>query len=171
MSPSRHAPNLAILAVLLAAACSDAAGPDTTTLAAVSPAPAATGVPPSATLTLTFSRPMLSGMEHYVDLHQGGVGGPVVPMTCTWNAGQTALGCTPAAPLAPGSQYTLHVGGGMTDERGRMMTVENWTSMGGQWATGGMMAGGHAGQPAGMMGSGWMHGSNHYGMLFEFTTS
>ena len=80
------------------------------------------------------------------------------------------LTCTPTNPLAAGTQYTIHVGGGMTDAQGHMMDLDSWTSMGGEWATGGMMGGTHAGQPIGMMGPGWMHGSA-YGMLFTFTTS
>jgi hypothetical protein len=58
----------------------------------------------------------------------------------------------------------------MTDSQGHMMDMDNWTTMGGQWATSGMMGGTHAGQPVGMMGSGWMHGL-YFGMLFTFTTA
>lgn len=50
------------------------------------------------------------------------------------------------------------------------MDMEDWTTTGGQWATGGMMGGTHAGQPVGMMGPGWKDGT-HYGMLLSFTTS
>jgi hypothetical protein len=84
MSRSRYLPGLAILAVPLLAACGDAAGPHDTTLMALSPPPAAAGVPTSTTLTFTFSRPMKRGMEQYVDLHQGGVDGPTVPMNCAY---------------------------------------------------------------------------------------
>jgi hypothetical protein len=162
---------LAFLALPFAAACGDPAGPEATTLIDISPAPAATGVATTTALTFTFSRPMMSGMEQYLDLHQGGIGGPVIPMSCGWDAGQTTLTCTPAAPLAPGTQYTVHLGTGMTDESGGMVTMQHWTGMGGQWATGGMMGGSHAGQATGMMGAPWRHGSDHYGMLFEFTTT
>jgi hypothetical protein len=58
----------------------------------------------------------------------------------------------------------------MTDSQGHMMDLDNWTTMGGQWATSGMMGGTHAGQPMGMMGAGWTH-DGHYGMLFVFTTA
>ena len=101
---------------------------------------------------------MLAGMEQYMDLHQGGIAGPTVPMGCVWSPDQTTLTCTPATPLAAGTQYTIHVGAGMTDAQGGMMTMDGWTTMGGQWATGGMMGGTHAGQPMGMMGPGWKHG-------------
>lgn len=161
---------LVLLASPLMAGCSDAGGPDSTTLVDVSPAPGATAVATSTTLSLTFSQPMMAGMEQYLDLHPGGIGGPVVPLTCGWNPEQTTLTCTPSAPLTPGTQYSIHMGGGMTDESGHMVNVQNWTTMGGEWATGGMMGGTHAGQPVGMMGSGWRHGTD-YGMVFEFTTS
>lgn len=166
---------LALLAVPFMAACSEGAMHDSTNdgplLTDISPAPSATGVATSTRLSFTFSRPMMPGMEQYLDLHLGGIGGPVVPLTCGWNAGQTTLTCIPAAPLAPGTRYTVHMGGGMMDESGRMVSMEDLTAMGGQWATGEMVGGGHSGQPAGMMGPGWRHGSGHYGMLFEFTTS
>jgi hypothetical protein len=171
MFSSRHRLALTVLAVPFVAGCSDAAMHDGTTLTDISPAPFATGTAVSTRLTLTFSRPMMPGMEQYVDLHEGGVSGPVVPMACGWIAGQTILSCTPTDPLAPGSRYTIHVGGGIRDERGRIMTMEDWTSMGGQWVSGGMMGGAHAGQPVGMMGPGWNHVPGHYGMQFEFTTS
>ncbi len=170
MSRTRVLCTLAVLALALTAACGNPAGPDATSLTGISPAPAATGVAITTPLTLTFSRPMMPGMEQYVDLHQGGVGGLLVPMTCDWNAEQTTLTCTPAMPLSPATQYTVHMGGGMSDENGRKMTMENWTAMGAQWATGGMMGGTHAGQPVSMMAPGWRHGSGDYGMLFGFTT-
>jgi Bacterial Ig-like domain len=160
---------LAVLAAV-ASGCSDSTGPATGTLTTVSPAPAAVAVPPSTDVTLTFGQPMMTGMEQYLDLHQGGIAGPTVPMTCAWNPARTMLTCTPSSPLAAGTQYTIHVGAGMTDDQGHMMDMADWTTMGGQWATGGMMGGTHAGQPVGMMGAGWKHDS-YYGMLFAFTTA
>ncbi len=161
---------LAALAVAALAACSSSTAPTTGTLSAVSPAPAASAVPTSTTITLTFGQPMMAGMEQYMDLHQGAVSGATVPMGCAWSPDQTVLTCTPASPLAAGTQYTIHVGAGMTDDQHGMMGMDDWTTMGGQWATSGMMGATHAGQPIAMMGSGWKHGS-HYGMLFGFTTT
>jgi Bacterial Ig-like domain len=160
---------LGVVAAAVLGACSDSTGPGTATLTAVSPAPAATAVAPSTAITLTFAQPMMAGMEQYMDLHQGGIAGPLVPMSCAWNPDRTGLTCTPASPLAPGTQYTTHVGAGMTDAQNHTMDLNDWTAMGGQWATSGMMGGTHAGQPVGMMGAGWRHGA-YYGMLFTFTT-
>lgn len=154
----------------LALGCGDSMSHSTGTLAAVSPVPGATAIAASTTITLTFSQPMMTGMEQYLDLHQGGVAGPTVPMGCAWSPDRTTLTCTPTSALAAGTQYTIHVGGGMTDGQGDMMDMDNWTTMGGQWADSGMMGGSHAGQPISMMGAGWKHGM-HYGMLFTFTTA
>lgn len=161
---------LAGIAAIALGACSDSIAPATATLASVSPIPAATAVAPATTIVLTFGQPMTAGMEQFMDLHQGGIAGATVPMTCGWSPDQTTLTCTPTSPLAAATQFTIHVGAGMTDTGNHMMGMDNWTTMGGQWATSGMMGGTHAGQPIGMMGSGWKQGS-HYGMLFSFTTA
>ena len=161
---------LAGFSILLISGCSDSTSPATGTLDAVSPAPAAAAVATSTAVALTFGQPMMAGMEQYVDLHQGGITGPVVPMNCAWSPDGTTLTCTPTNPLAPGTQFTIHCGAGVSDARGHMMDFGEWTTMGGQWVTNGMMGGMHDGQMVGMMGPGWKHGS-HYGMMFSFTTA
>lgn len=161
-------PITAIAGLLLG--CGDSTSPSTGSLVAVSPAPAATAVAPSTTITLTFGQAMMPGMEQYMDLHQGGVTGPAVPMSCAWSPDRTTLTCAPNGALADATHYTIHVGAGMRDAQGDWMDMDDWTTMGGQWATGGMMGGTHAGQPVGMMGAGWKH-DTHYGMLFSFTTA
>jgi hypothetical protein len=159
------------LATGLLAGCGDSTGASHASLAAVNPAPAATAVAATTPITLTFGQSMMSGMEQYMDLHEGSMAGPTVPMGCGWNLAGTVLTCVPADSLADGTHYTIHVGAGMTDAHGDMMDMSGWPTMGGQWATSGMMGGTHAGQPLGMMGSGWMDGSGHYGMTFGFTTN
>ena len=161
---------LAGLAAVVLGACSDSTGSGTATLTAVSPAPAASAVSPSTPIMLSFGQPMMAGMEQFMDLHQGGIAGPTVPMSCTWNSDRSILTCTPTTPLAGGTQYTIHMGAGMTDAHADLMTMDDWTTMGGQWATSGMMGGMHDGQPVGMMSTGWTDGT-HYGMLFTFTTA
>lgn len=162
--------NVAGIATLVLLGCGDATGPATATLISVSPAPAADRVDRSTTITLAFGQAMMAGMEQYVDLHLGGITGPTVPMACNWSADRTRLTCAPNTPLTAGTQYSIHVGAGMKDGQGHMMDLDDWTSMGGHWATSGMMGGSHAGQPAGMMDAGWRHGG-HYGMVFSFTTA
>ena len=123
------------------------------------------------------------GMEQFLDLHQGGLEGPVVPTTHTWSGDRTTLICTPVGPLAPGTQYTIHLGGGMVDVDGQPIDMDHYgPAFGGQWITGagqpgsggpgGWHHGGahHGGQPWGGLGRGWQHANGSYGMAFTFTT-
>lgn len=163
---------LASLATVLLAACSSSTSPPKTgTLAAITPAPNATGVPTTTSIVATFGQPMMPGMEQYMDLHVIGIDGPILPMSCSWNGAQTTLTCMPDNPLAGNAPYTIHMGAGMMDQDGAVVNTAGWTSMGGQWATSGMMGGSHGGMPVNMMGWGWKDGMGHYGMLFQFTTN
>jgi len=120
-----------------------------------------------------FSNPMGNGMEQYVDLHQGGIDGPVVPMSCEPSDDRTTVTCTPGPPLQSAATYTIHVGAGMTDQDGRPVEIEEHAlGMGGQPVTAEMMGGMHGGQSTGMMGPGWEHpGDGHLGMAFAFETA
>ena len=144
-----------------------------TILESVTPGAGARGVDPSGTITVRFSGPMASGMDRYVDLHQGAISGPVVPMTCALSADRSAVTCTPDQPLHPTTTYTIHMGAGMMDASGRPVETESHgMGLGGQPVTGQMMGGMHGGQPTGMMGSGWSHpGDGHLGMAFAFETA
>ena len=52
-------------------------------------------------------------MMQYVDLHQGTIAGPVVPMTCSWSSDNTTLTCQPYELLwQHGTSDVLHMGGG-----------------------------------------------------------
>ena len=136
---------VACSAFLVAIGCSssdNAPNQTTTTLTLVSPAGGATNVDPAAPVRLTFSGPMAQGMENYVDLHQGTAADATMPMTCVWSADRTTLTCTHAAPLAAGSTYTIHVGGGMMDANGHSIDMDAMvTTMGGVWLMPGMMGG------------------------------
>ncbi len=155
-------------ALVLATACTSSMM-DTgaaTQLVSVSPRGGAAGVAVSPDIVLTFSEPMMTGMEQYMALHQGGVTGPTTPMTCSWSDGRRTLSCRPGQPLAAGTRYTIHVGGGMMDANDLPVGMDQYgMGMGGQLATGGMMGG-----QTGMMGTGWMHADGSYGMMFDFTT-
>ena len=173
--------NVAVIAAaMLAAACGGQGdmmtGPDGmsgvgTTLLSVTPAGGATGVSVSAPMVIRFSGAMASGMEPFVDLHQGGLDGPLVAMGCAFSTDRTTLTCTPQAPLMPRTAYTLHVGGGMRDATGRSVDMGQYGgAMGGQSVLGGMMGPSHAGGPWGMMGGNWQGANGSYGMAFPFTT-
>jgi len=144
-----------------------------TVLEAVTPPAGASDVDPSGTMTMRLSGPMASGMEQYMDLHEGSIGGRVVPMTCALSADRRTLTCTPDQPLKPGTTYTIHIGAGMMDGTGRPVEAEtHGMAMGGEPVTGAMMGGMHGGQAAGMMGPGWRHqGDEHLGMAFTFETA
>jgi hypothetical protein len=142
-----------------------------TMLLSVTPAGGTTGVPTDSTFVLRFSGPMASGMESFVDLHQGGLDGPLVAMHCDLSGDRTTLTCAPGAILASKIAYALHVGGGMRDAAGRFVDMDqDGRAMGGQWIMGGMMGPSHAGSPWGMMGGDWQGPNGSYGMAFPFTT-
>lgn len=163
---------------LVAAGCHEGFAPvgDTTVLS-VAPAGGNTNVDPNAPVVIQFSHAMRMGMEQYAALHEGDVTGPVVQGTWSWSADGLTLTFTPAAPLQPHTQYTLHLGGGMMDADGNLLNYDHCTGEhGGQWATsammdGSMMGGSMMGQDGGMMGGGWEHPNGTYGMVFSFTTA
>lgn len=142
-----------------------------TMLLSVTPAGGATGVPTNSTMVLRFSAPMASGMEPFVDLHSGGLEGPIIAMRCDFSADRTTLTCAPGAALAPRTIYTLHVGGGMRDSFGRTIDMGQYgAGMSGQWIMGSMMGSSHGGSAWGMMGGNWQGTNGSYGMAFQFTT-
>ncbi len=136
-----------------------------TELLGVSPSGGATGVSLGANLSISFSQPMLRGMEQYVDLHEGLLDGPLVPMHYGWSSDRRTLACTPDARLKAHTRYTLHMGGGMMDADDHPVDLgHRGPQMGGQW----VMGSSHHGP---MMGDGWHDSNGHYGMSFSFTTS
>jgi Big-like domain-containing protein len=171
-----------IAALAAVAACgSDSTAPSnpnppagtTTELLTVSPHGGATGVPVNGSMTMTFSQPMMAGMEQYMDLHQGDTTGPLVPITCAWSADHLTATCAPTEPLQHNTTYTLHMGAGMMDAADHPVDMgQHMTQNGGQWLMPGGMMGGdmHAGSPMSGMGAGWMGTNGSYGMVFPFTT-
>lgn len=150
--------SVAVATLAVGAACSDSATEPAVAevqLQSVTPAGGATNVPTTATMIMQFSGAMMTGMEEYVMLHQGaGVAGPLEPIACEWSANQTTITCQPQGPLGPHMDYTLHLGGGMRDDAGHSIGMDDGYGMGGQMVGGGMMSGG-------MMGG---------GMMFTFRT-
>jgi len=140
------------------------------TLVAMSPAMGADGVSTTASMMLRFSGPMAWDMERYVDLHQGNLSGPTVPMSCSLSPDRTQIACTPLSPLHASTTYTLHVGAGMLDATGHSVDMSGF---GGQWimGSGGVMTSSHGGAPWGMMAGSWMGPNGAYGMAYTFTTA
>jgi hypothetical protein len=112
-----------------------------------------------------------SGMEQYVVLHEGGVNGEIVPGSWTWSGDRTVLTFVPDQPLESHTEYAIHIGGGLMDVNGNVVSCQQGEGFGGQWVNGGMM-GGMGSVSSGMMGHGWQHPDNgSYGMIFTFTTA
>lgn len=178
LNRSHMAVTAATVAMLIGVtACSDEADNGTNppadagaALVVVSPQGGSTNVDPTATLAMEFDGAMQGGMEMFAAMHMGDVRGPQVDGTWTWSEGHTHLGFAPAQPLMPGTEYTMHIGGGMMDARGHIADLDtHGPNMGGEWATGEMMNGGM--MTGGMMGEGWQHSNGSYGMVFGFRTA
>ena len=163
---------------LLANGCSNATTMDVpagaaTELLSVSPMGGATSVAAMPDLVFTFNHPMASGMQQYLALHHGDLTGATTSMTCGWGDSLRTLTCRPNEPLAPGSDYTVHMGGGMMDADDHPVDMGRYgMTMGGSWATGTMMGSqlGMMGGQQSMMGNGWRDAQGTYGMAFRFTT-
>jgi len=137
----------------------------------VSPRGGATGVETTASLVLRFGVGMQLGMEAYVDLHEGGLDGPTVPLSCAWTRDGTALTCSSLEPLRSRTAYWIHLGGGLVTAGGHRLDLGFYGPMyGGQWLSGPMLGGSHAGHAWGTMAPRWRHGAGSYGMAFGFTT-
>lgn len=171
---------VAVLGVGVAACDEDPAEPleGPATLLAVVPQGGSVDVDPNTTIVVTFDHAIHETMVEYAALHEGDVTGPEVPGTWALSEDGTELSFTPDEPLRPATQYTIHLGGGMTDDHGNHVNFDDHgMDMGGEWAMGSMMTGGDMG--GGMMGGdhahmgdGWQHPTNgSYGMVFTFTTA
>lgn len=146
------------------------------TVLRILPASATTGVDPTNPVTITFSHPMLTGMEMLVVLHEGTVTGPQVAGTSRWSADRTVLTFAPGVPLKAKTIYVLHVSPSLRAANGQMINMAAGMTIGGQYVSGGMM-GSTAGAMMngqwgpGMMGAGWRASDGTFGMFFTFTTA
>ena len=154
----------------LAVACSGSTAPSSisTSVVGVVPRGGATSVPTSAVVTVTFSHAMMPSMQQYMAVHRDSLRGPLVSMTMSWSPDSTILTMMPTAPLAPGTTYVLHMGGGMMDAQADSISYAQCPSLGGVPVTSSMMGGMMGGSE---MGPGWMGGNGDFGMRFTFQTS
>jgi hypothetical protein len=178
---SKSIRGIAVVGAFVAGACSG--GPtdpvvdtDSTVVLSVVPPGNATGVSPSSPVTITFSHPMMAGMELLVMLHEGTVVGPVVAGTASWSPDRTSLTFVPTENLKPGTTYVLHLSPNLRDATGGGIGYAACAgNLGGQSVPPGMMTGGRmgGGNGYGMMGPGWQAGTGTwgYGMTFTFTTA
>lgn len=155
-------------------ACSDGAqssSGDEVALVSVSPRGGSQDVDPNVHVRLEFDQRMAEGMEQFCALHLGGVDGEEVPGAWEWSQDHHVLSFTPQEPLQLNREYTLHIGGGITDIEGRPMDFDHHGfEMGGHWVDedmlGGGMMGGHM-----HMGDEWQDHNGTYGMMFSFMTA
>jgi hypothetical protein len=149
----------------------------------VVPAGGAESVDPTGSIVIKFDHPIHGHMADYAALHLGDVNGPVVAGAWSLREGGTEVVSEPGRPLEAVTDYTIHIGGGMTDTRGRHVDLEtHGPHMGGQSAGPSMMGGSMMGvsMTGGMkmdgthphVGNGWQHPTNaSHGMTFTFRTS
>lgn len=152
-----------------------------TVLLSVEPEAGSAGVGVDTVITVAFSHPMNPAMSGYADVHEGELAGPEIRGTWEWDENDTVLRFTPSEPLAPATDYVVHLGAGMMDAEGEHVNMEeHGTQMGGEWVTDGMMmtdgdmGTGMSGRmdPSEHMGGSWDHPSNgSHGMAFTFTTA
>jgi hypothetical protein len=165
---------------IVAGACSGSATLATdnelTVVLSVTPASNATGVSTSSPITITFSHPMMVGMELLVTLHEGIILGTPVQGSLSWSSHRTTLTFVPAENLKSGTTYVLHLSPNLRDDTGQGIDFAGCAQrVGGQSVAPGMMTGGMmgGGNGTGMMGPGWQAGAGTwgYGMTFTFTTA
>lgn len=177
MSSTRLSAVTSITAVLSLTACGASTATPTGTspnpvsaqVVSVSPAGGATAVSTSASVVVTFSRPMHAAAASYLTLHSGSLTGPMVAGRGAWSGDSTQFTFSPDSMMAAHATYVLHMGGAMLDAAGDTVSLSRCAQFGGQAATAGMMGGGMMGGSE--MGPGWQTpGTNTYGMTFTFTT-
>ena len=167
-------------AIMVAACSSSSTAPggdgDLAVVLSVTPASNATGISTSSPITITFSHPMMVGMELLVALHEGTIVGPLVEGSFSWSPDRRSLTLVPTENLKPATTYVLHLSPNLKDATGRGIGFAACAqSVGGQPVSPGMMTGGRMGgaNGTGMMGPGWQAGQGTwgYGMSFTFTTA
>ena len=169
---------LTLALAVVAVGCSDdptALDDDLVTLLSVQPQGGEINVPVGTSPTLRFDHPLGVGMESFAALHRGGLSGPEVDGTWAASSDRMTLTFDPSQPLMAATDYTVHIGAGMTDDHGQHVSLGmHGPAMGGDWVTSTMMTGamGMGGLTGTMMGPGWAHPTNgSFGMIFTFTTA
>lgn len=144
-----------------------------TMLLSVAPAGETVDVALDAPVVVTFDHAMHGQAPDYAAVHEGDVTGPEVSGSWMLEENGRVMRFTPSQGWRAGTDYTVHLGGGMIDAEGHMVDFESHgMSMGGMWTDGSMMSGGMmGGEQHPHMEEGWRHRNGSYGMLFKFTTA
>ena len=161
--------------MMLFAACSDTpVEVGSTALLAVIPAVGAVGVDVDAQIEVRFDSPIAAEAAHPIALQVGDCPGPVVAGTWSRTADGMGLRFAPTQPFDPSTQYTIHVGGGLTDVHGAVIDLDlHGPALGGTWVTLDMVMGMNSmGMGMGPPHSGpeWLYLNGMYGLAFAFMT-
>ena len=101
------------------------AGPNPPSVSATTPSNAATSVPVSAKVTVTFNKTIQPGSATF---SLTGPTGPPSPGSTSLDSTGTMLTFTPSSPLSPGTTYTASVNGATSTPWGVAMTTpDTWT--------------------------------------------
>ncbi len=104
-------------------------GPDTTppVITSRAPAPSATGVATSASVSVTFNEPMdpATITTSTFELRDGA--NAVVPASVTYQSATRTARLTPNATLSPSANYTARVLTGITDVAGNLLAPSSWS--------------------------------------------
>jgi hypothetical protein len=145
---------------------------DSTALLTVVPVAGASNVDINATIEVRFDKPPTPGTMHPIALQVGDCPGPVVMGLWSGTADGLGLQFEPSQPLDPSTQYTIHIGGGITGSAGGIVDLElHGPALGGAWVTREMVMG-MVGMGMGPLHSGpeWLYPNGMYGLAFAFTT-
>jgi len=150
-----------------------------TLLLSVQPAAGAVDVSLTTGVKVRFNNSISTNVRSYIALHDGDCPGPVVDGRWTRTPDGTGLDFSPFILLIPGTEYTVHVGGGMTDGSGQVFDLRlHGIPLGGEAATAEMVLGPDGmGMGMDMMGQTithtglcWADSDGTYGVVFQFTT-
>ena len=175
-----------VIGAAMAGACSGSptvddptATNEPTLLLSVEPAAGAVDVSVTTDIEVRFDHGVPTTMRTFIALHEGDCPGPVVVGIWSLTSDQMGLGFAPMMALLPGTEYTVHVGGGMTDPFGMPFDLRrHGIPLGGESVTEAMVLGSDGmgmgmdmmGQPITHTGTGWAHADGTYGLAFMFTT-
>ncbi len=97
------------------------------TITATSPANGATGVSPTAAITITFSEAMDASTINATNITLRTTAGTAVPSTVTYNTTTRVATLTPGAPLAQSVNYTVAVSAGVRDAQANAIAATSFT--------------------------------------------
>jgi hypothetical protein len=145
-------------------------------LASLQPSGGALAVDPTKPVILTFTMPMMTGMEMLVVVNEGTVTGAQVAGTSVWSADRKTMTFTPNVALKAKTTYVVHLSPSLQGTNGKMINMSGVSTMGGQVVSSGMMGSAASGMMngqwgPGMMGAGWKASDGTFGMIFTFVTA